>query len=249
VPSFVRPPRLDYAALQAQARSAAENAVNPYYTKQINDFVANQALQKQRQEAQNQTNIQNLQDELKQTLEGNQIQEGRTTQDVSQNQADINQNADQFQTDTGQAFDANRIAQADQIAKSGLSGGLAAQQGEAAQIQGNTAEKRQEQQFQKQRDAQELFKTRTFEDLARSGELATQAEAKGERQAQFDLNNFIQDQGLAETQKRNELEASRLQQVGAETQNQAKLAFQRYLANIRDPAQLAAAAQLYGGSF
>lgn len=249
LPPVIRPPKLDYAAVQSQARASAEGAVNPYYTKQLNDFLAQQSAQKQQKQTEYDTSIQNLQDQLKNTIEGNQISQTRTAEDVAQKQADINQGADQFQTDTGQAFDANRIAQARQLAAGGDIGGLDAQQQEGAQLQRNTAEKRQEQQFQQQRNAQELFKTRTFEDLARSGDLATQAEAKGEKAAQFDLNSYMQNAGFAEQNKRGELEAQRLQAVAAEQQNQAKLAYQRYLANIRDPAQLAMASQIYGGAF
>lgn len=249
VPAVVRPPKLDYAAVQAQARQSAENAVNPYYTKQLNDFLSQQATQRQQKQQEYEFGVQNLQDQLKQTLEGNKIQQGRTTEDVAQNQADINQQADIFQTDTGQAADAARIAQARQLAQSGLTGGMGSQQQEAAATQRNTVEKRQEQQFQQQRQQQELFKTRTFEDLARSGELATQARQKGEKAAKFDLDSFIKNQGFETEAKKATLESQRQSQVLQEQQNQARLAYNQYLARIRDPAQLAAAASLYGGSF
>src|SRR5688572_10914726 len=49
-PTYVRPPSLDIAATQAKARAEAEGAVNPFYTKQLNDFLAQQAAQRQRQQ-------------------------------------------------------------------------------------------------------------------------------------------------------------------------------------------------------
>lgn len=247
--AVVRPPTLNYAALQAKARSDAEGAVNPYYTKQLNDFLAEQGAKRQQQQTMYETGVKNLEDQLSQTLDANKTTGQRTTEDVATNQADINQAADTFQTDTGQAADAARINEARQLAQSGLSGGLGAQQQEATQTQRNTAEKRQEQDFQKQRTQQELFKTRTFEDLANSGELATKATEKGKTAAKFDLDSFIQNQGFEAESKKSTLEAARLGAVASEQQNRAKIAYSQYLAGIRDPAALQAAAQIYGSAF
>lgn len=249
VPAIVRPPRLDIAATQAKARKQAEGAVNPFYTKQLNDFLAQQAAQRQQQQTAYDTSVKNLQDQLTETLKSNEITGKRTTEDVAQNQADINQGADVFQTDTGQAADAARIAQARELAQSGLTGGLGAQQKEAATTQRNTAEKRQEQEFQKNRQEQELFKTRTFEDLARSGELATKATAKGKKAAKFDLDVFIKNQGFQEKSTRQSLEQQRLEAIQRDQQTRQANAYAQYLAGIRDPAQLLAAQQLYGGVF
>lgn len=246
---FVRPPRLDIAATQAKARAEAEGAVNPFYTKQLNDFLAQQAAQRQRQQTAYDTAIKNLDEQLSNTLQGNEITRTRTTEDVAQNQADINQAADVFQTDTGQAADAGRLQQIRDLSRAGLTGGLGAQQQETAVAERNTGEKRQEGEFQKNRVAQELFKTRTFEDLARSGELATKATEKGKTAAKFDLDAFIQDQGFEEQATRQSLEQRRLEAIQAETSNRGRLAFNQYLANIRDPAQLVAASQIYGGAF
>lgn len=248
-PQVVRPPTLDLAALQAKARADAEGAVNPYYTKQLNDFLAQQAAAKKLRETQYETGVKNLEDQLAETLAANEVTKGRTALDVGQNQAEINQSADIFQTDTGTEAATGRIAQARDLAQRGLTGGLGAQEQETAQVQRNTVEGRQEQQLQTQRKAQELFKTRTFEDLARSGELAAKSTQKGKVAAKFDLDAFIQGQGFDEAEKKNSLEAGRLGAISSETQNRAKLAFNNYLANIRDPAQLLLASQTYGGAF
>lgn len=239
-------PVLNFAAVNAQARSAAENAVNPYYTKQLNDFLSQQATQKQTQEAQTQTNIQNLQDQLKQSMQASDISKQRTGEDVAQNQANINTQADQFQTDTGQQFASDRVAQADLLARSGLTGGLGAQQAEASQQARNTSEQRQTQQFQQQRQAQELFKTRTFEDLARSGELATQAEAKGEKQANFDLNSYIQNQGFDLKAKQQQLEQSRQADLAQKQEQQKSILVQQFVNSIANPLQRQAAISAYG---
>ena len=184
-------PALDYNSIYNKANAQAQEAVNPLYTKQLNDFLAQQAASKAQTEQQTQMNITNLQDTLKNTLEGNAITGARTTEDTAKNLADINTTADQYQTDTGQKFAADRITQAGDLAKSGLTGGIGAQQTEASTLARNTAEARQGVKFQQGRVDQELSKARTFEDLARAGELAKSSATKGEKQANFDLGNFI----------------------------------------------------------
>lgn len=238
-------PKLDIAAVNAQARKAAEKAINPYYTKQLNEFLTQQGVVKQQRQTQYETDVKNLQDQLANTLQGNEITRGRTTQDVAQNLGDINTQADEFQTDVGQQFEQDRLNLARQVS----TGGLGQQTQETALSQQNVAEKRQEVKFQQARTQQELFKGRTMEDLLRSDELSKTAKVKGEKQVKFDLDNYIQSLGYQEQQTRNQLEQERLQRISGEAQTQAKLRFNQYLSRITNPAQLAAAVSTYGGAF
>lgn len=238
-------PKLDVAAISAKARAAAEGAVNPFYTKQLTDFLAKQAAQKQQQQTQYQTNIKNMEDTLKQTLEQNAITGARTGEDVAQNIAEVNQTADEFQTDTGQDFDQARL----EVARQASTGGLGAQKTEGAQAARNTQESRQVQKFQTAKQEQELFKSRTFDDLARSGKLAKEGTEKGKAAAKFDLDSYIQNAGFVEKETRNQLEQQRLQAIGQEQGNQSKLLFNQYLAGISDPAKYEAAVRTYGGAF
>lgn len=249
VPPQVFAPKLDIAAVNAKARAAAEGAVNPYYTKVLNEFLGQQAAQRQLQQTQYETSVQNYEDTLKQNLETSQISRGRTAEDTALNQAQINLNADQSQTDTGQQYEEVRRVQAKDVAQAGLTGGLGAQQVEKTQISRNTQEKRQEETAQQQRDAQALFKGRTFEDLARSDVLSGTATEKGKKQAKFDLDSYIQSAQATEQNKRNELERSRLADIAQNQAQQAKLQFNQYLASIKDPRQYLAAVQTYSGSF
>lgn len=241
-PPQVYAPKLDFAAVSAQARQAAEGNVNPFYTKTLNDFLTQQAAKRQQQQTLHDTNVQNIEDTLKQTLEGNDISKARTAEDVATNQAQINTTADQNQTDTGQAFDASRLA----LAKTASTGGLGAQQLEAAQTNRNTSEQRQEEGFTQKRQEQELFKTRSFEDLARSGALAGTSAEKGKKAANFDLDTYIQNAGFTEQDKRNELEQARLQAVSGEEDKQQKIITNNWINSIADPAQRQAALQAYG---
>lgn len=243
-------PKLDFAAVNAQARAAAENAVNPYYTKALNDFLTQQAAQKQRVEAQTATNIKNIEDSLKQTQDANALTGARTAQDVASNQEQINIANDQNQVDTGTAFEDARIAQAKDLAQAGVLGSGAGNRATAAATANrNTAEGRQNAQFQEQRQQQELFKTRTFEDLAKSNELAGISATKGKEAAKFDLDTYIQNAQFDEQNQRNTLEAQRLASVQAEQQNQSRLLVNNFINSIADPAQRQAAVNAYSGAF
>lgn len=248
-PPVVYAPKLDIAAVNAQARKAAEGAVNPYYTKVLSEFLSQQAVQKQQQQTAYDTSVKNAEDLLQQNLQADELGRQRTTEDTATNQANINQTADQFQTDSGNQFTADRLAKAKEIAQAGLTGGLGAQQGEALQTTRNTTESRQEEQYQQQRDQQALFKGRTFEDLAKTDELSKTTSEKSKTAAKFSLDSYIQNAAADEQNKRNDLEKSRLQDIASNQAAQAKLAFQRYIAGITNPAQRAAAISTYGGLF
>lgn len=243
-------PNLNLSNIYKQAGATAASNVNPYYTKQLQDFQAQQAQEKALQQQQTQMNIQNLQTQLQNTLQGNQVTQTRTGQDVLANEQQIGIKADQQQQDQGTQFDQARIDQAKQLATQGLTTSGTGQ-GQVAQSEAdrNLQESRQAQDVAQQQQQQELFKTRTFEDLARSGQLATQAEATGEKQANFDLDKFIQGQSSQLQQQTQSLEQQRLQRVAQETQAQAKLLVNNFIQGLSNPAQRLAAAQQYGSAF
>ncbi len=238
-------PKLDIAAINAKARKQAEGAVSPFYTKLLNDFLSQQSFNKKQQQSLYDTNVKNIQDTLDQQLETNKLTGERTTQDVAQNEAEIAQNADEFQVDSGQAFDQARLEQA----KGSTTGGLGQQKIQQVQAARNTEESRQVQKFQVAKQQQQLFKSRTFEDLSRSTDTATKGAGKAKAAAKFDLDNYIKTAGFTEKNKRNDLELSKQQDITNKAQGYAKDAFNKYITNIANPAQRVAAAQQYGGSF
>lgn len=242
-------PKLDIAAVNAQARQAAENAVNPYYTKVLSEFLQQQAAARARREAQTKTNIEDIEAGLKEATEGNLLARARTTEDVNKNITDVNVNADEFQTDSGEQFTDERLQQAREISAAGLTGGLGSQKAQKAVETRNKIETRQVRKFEEQKVAQQLFKTRTFQDLEKSDELNLSKSEKGKKQAKFDLDSYIEASNFDEQNKRNELEARRLEAIQTNQGAQSKLLFNNYLANIRDPRQLAAAMSTYGGIF
>lgn len=243
-------PKLDLAAINAQSRTAAENAVNPYYVKSLNDFLAQQGAVKQQQQTQYDTNIKNLQDTLKDTLAGNEINKGRTAEDAALKLADVNQTADRNQVDQGTQFDTARRGEAVDLAKAGLTtSGLGRQKALASETAHNLTEERQAQDIQTTKNQTELLKGRSLDDLLRSDELAKTSEGKGEKQAKFDLDTFIQNQGFDTENKKQSLEQERLGRVAQEQTSQAKLRVLNFINSISDPAQREAAFSTYGGAF
>lgn len=240
-------PALDLNSIYSQAGQTAQANVNPYYTKQLTDFLAQQATAKTQQQQQTQTNIQNLNDQLAQTQQANALTGSRSAEDTALKEQQIAQAADQTQQDQGTAFDTARNAQAASLSQSGLTGsGLGAGQQAGAQEAHNTTETRQAQTDQASKDAAELLKARTFEDIGTSNTNAGTATTKGVTQANFDLDKFITGQTADLSNEKNSLEQSRLQAVAGEQQNQAKLLINNFINSIANPAQRQAAIQAYG---
>lgn len=249
-PAPVYAPKLDIAAVNAQARADAANAVNPYYTQQLNQFLTQQSQLQQQQQAQAQTNIKNAQDTLAETQKNNTLTGERTTADTALKTSQINTAQDQNQQDTGTSFEDARLAMAKQQATNGILGSGAGNRAtNTAIIQRNTTEGRQNTQFQEQKDAAALDKARTFEDLANSNDLATKTEGKTESQVNFDLGNYIQNLGYQSQQQRDALDKARQNEIDATAKQLSQTAYANYLNNISDPATRVVAAQTYSGAF
>lgn len=242
-------PNIDMAALNAKARAQAESSVNPLYVKYLNDYLASTAAKRAQQQKAHEFQVQDLEDQLKQTTEANKLTGERTAEDVSQNIADVNLSADQYQTDTGQEFEQARTGLSQELAASGLAtSGLGKQQLTKQQEAGATAEQRQEQKFQAARDTQQLFKSRTIEDLMKSDELANLSATKGKERAKFDLDSYLHNIGLEEEQRKTEIDIQRQTAVGSATRDLGRELFEATLGGYSAP-QRQAAREAYGGYF
>lgn len=249
-PATVYAPKLDLSSIYNQAQNSAAGAVNPYYTKSLADFVTQQTEAQDQFQKQQALNQQALDQQYQNTLAANQLTGQRTSQDVLGNEQQAGIKADQTQQDQGTAFDQARIAQAKQLATAGLTtSGLGGQQVAQSEAAHNTQEGRQAADLAQQNQQQELFKSRTFEDLAKSSELAGQAKTGKEQQAAFDLHNYIINRGQDLQKQTASLEQQRLQALGSQTQSQAKILVNNFIQSLSDPAQRLAAAQQYGGAF
>lgn len=246
-PRQVYAPKLDFASINAQARANAENAVNPYYTKELQRFLSEQAAKKSQAEALNTTTIANLEQDLQNKLEENAITQQRTGEDVQHNVDLLNTEADQYQTDTGQQFASDRLQQGRDIAAAGLTGGIGAQQAEGAQDARNTTEERATAKTEDQKQQQQIFKARTFEDLARSGTLGAQAKERGVKASQVNLADFITNQGFETEKTKSALEKARLEDVAAKERAYRGIGVSQAIEGIGDAALRNAAYGAYGG--
>lgn len=246
-PREVYAPKLNFNAINAQAGAQARAAVNPFYNRLLNEFLSGQAKLRAQAKTQSTTDIQNLKDTLQQTLEANTLTGQRQAEDTTANVSALADQAQQYQADTGQQFQNDRLQQARDLAAAGLTGGLGAQQQEATQQARNTAEQRQTQQTAQAQQQQELLKARKFEDLAISGNLATKSELKGEKQVQVDLANFIEKQGIELTAKRTDLARQRSADIVQKSQAIRSSLVQNFVNSIADPAARNAALKAYSG--
>lgn len=238
----------DIAGNYAKARSTAENAVNPVYQKKLNDFVARQQVELGRQQADIGTQKTNLDQALQDALDASNVNRDRTTADVGSNIANI-QNQDQnYQADTGQQFNTDRNALAGNLAQSGLTtSGLGAQQ-QNQQIQNrNTQEGRQTEAFKQQQDAQNLLKSRTFEDLLKSDTIGQRNTGQAKGQLDINLNRYIEDQAYNLDTQKQSLETSRNTDILGQQSQAVKNQFLQFLSTIKNPGTANATAQTYGG--
>lgn len=244
----------DVAGAYARARSAAEGAVNPFYAKKLNDFLAQQETKKQRTNEDAATANTNIEQGLADALQASDIARQRTTEDTATNLGNIQNAENYYQNTEGTQFDRARQALLSQGAQSGLLGsGLGAQQDINAINDRNVASAQQEQGYNTQRQAAQLFKTRTFEDLTRSDSLANRNAGQQKKQVQVNLDRALQDIGTESEAYKYQNEADRIGAVLQEQNRQAQLGYANFIAGLQGQGAKArdieATANIYGKLF
>jgi len=251
--SAARPklPTLNTADMRAKATAQATGAVNPVYQDKLNNQLERYALQRTQQTAN--TNADKTASDLDLTNLKADINTDRTrtTEDVQSAVDKSLYNEGQFQSTEGGQFDiANREARA-AVSDAGLTeSGLGQQSLEKLQSDRNKASTAQLKDFTDERATQELFKTRTFEDLGtkevRSTELNDVTKANLDRQ----LNDFITMQAQDERDFRLDNEAERQAALFNATNNIYDTDIQTWLAGLKGQGlrdqDIALAAQVYG---
>lgn len=244
----------DVAGAYARARSAAEGAVNPFYTKKLNDFLAGQEVKKTRAQEDTATASRDVQQALQDATDASALARERTGQDVTTKLGDIGSAENFFQNQEGTQFDRARQAMLSQGAQSGLLGsGLGTQQDANAIADRNTKSAQQQESFDTQKKATELFKTRTFEDLQRSDTLQQRNTGQKQQQIQVDLDRALQDIGHESEGFKFQNEADRLGGILQEQNRQAKLDFSNFISGLvgkgTSARDIEATANIYGKAF
>jgi hypothetical protein len=216
-----------------QAQSAAERAQNPKYEKQLNEFLAHNAKQKQLKTGSFNLTKEGINLEKSQALEDSVTGRQRTAQDTEMAIEKIGQVEGQFQQDEGQDFDRNYRQAAEQLAASGgANTGMGKQQTSDMIRLRNVTSQRQLDEFQGQREAKQLFKTRSFEDFARGDQRAAVLAENKTKAAQFDFDSYLEDLAYDEKKFRFSNEADRLEAVLKDTQNYDKAGVESFLAGL-----------------
>lgn len=203
-----------------KAFQQAQSQVDPFYNQQINAFNTNiAAMNQQAQQQQSLTSAQ-IQQQLANTLQGNQISQQRVGEDTSTALGNLGNAQQNYKQTEGMQFDQAQRALAQGLGQAGTAeSGGGQQQVATAQKQEQLGQQAQGQQYQVQRQAQQLFANRSFEDISRSSGIAGQQAGQQESQGKLDLNKQLtqlasqqQQQTAAYTQSMKQQELS---QAGA----------------------------------
>lgn len=216
---------LNTNALNAAAQKAASASVNPLYTKYLNQYLQEEAANKQAAQSQNTLNLQGEQSALGNTLAQNTLQEEATASTNALTQGNINVQQQNYQLQSGNAQNAKLAAINQSIGTGNLGGsGLGQQQIYEAENARNAADAAQSGQFQYQRDTANLSTQDTFAQLAQSSQYAQTAEGQQEAQTNFNLNDYVRQAAYNDAQYREALAASKQEALTATTaQREAQL--------------------------
>lgn len=242
-------PYFNTVANYNQARQRAEASVNPLYTKKINDFLARQKVELGRKQTDINTANTRMDQMLNDAMELSGQTRTRTTEDVTNNMSELANKEDNFQTDSGQSFDRTLQALRGNVANAGLTtSGLGQQQVAGATAAQNTDEARKAESFNVERRNQQLFKTRTFEDLSRSDKMKERETEFGKGQNKIDLDRYIEDQKYQEGNTRAEMEVQRLIDIMNNTRSYEQAGFRNFLGSLGQQKQ-GLALKSYGGYY
>lgn len=232
------------------ALKQAQGAVDPYYNQQINAFNTIFAGQQQTAQQQQQLTAAGIQEQLANTLQGNEIAQGRVGEDTStalSNMANAQQN---FKETEGMNFDIAQRGLQGQLGQAGTAeSGGGQQQVLQGQRQEQLGQQAQGQQYQVQRQAEQLFANRSFEDISRSSGIAKTQAGTQTQQAQLDLNKQLQSIAQAQLQTTSGLEQARKQQEAATAAQYYDIGLSSFLGNLaksgRSGADISATAGMY----
>jgi len=245
-----RLPFLDTASARATATSKAGSSVNPVYQDKLNNQLERYTLQRTQQTGQVDAAKAASDTDLRYTQEDIGTNRLRTDQDVNTAIDQSLYNEDQFQQTEGSEFDVNNRAARTALAEAGLTeSGLGQQELEQTTLDRNRASNNQLKDFSDERATQNLFRTRTFEDLDVKGNRAIELNDTTKQDLDRQLNDFISMQAQDERDFRLNNESDRQAALYDATNDIYSTDVQTWLAGLKDqgwrPQDIALAAQVY----
>lgn len=247
-------PRLvkyDTAGAAASALSEATAAQTPLYTQKLNDYLAKVTINRNRENRLAQETISDAEEQLAANLEGSQTARTRTSEDVATKIDESNFQQGNFLDASGTAFDeARRGLQGDTAAAGLAESGLGAQRLESQQAAQGNQSKTQVRGFEQVRKAADLFKNRTFEDLAKSDELNKTLTDKTTARTKLNLEDFLNTSNIAERETRTDIEIQRQGAILLDTNTRKANKADAFIASLiksgARPQDIALAKNIYG---
>lgn len=217
----------------ASAGKRASASVNPVYRDKLNNKLAEFKAGIRQQKVQTNRGKTALDTKLTQDVEDINTNRERTSEDAASKIAESQYQEGQFQDIEGQEFDqANRQARTDLAAAGLTESGLGQQSLEQGQIDRNNTSADQVRTFKNQQAAQELFKTRTFEDLGTTQTRKTDLTDVQKKDLDITLSDYIENTNIAEKQFRWQNEAERLDALFGAQQNAYNNDIRQFLAGL-----------------
>lgn len=235
----------------ARAERTATAAVNPVYQDKLNNALAKFNQQRRNQQTVTKRGKEDLDIRQRQLMEDIGTQKQRTSEDVESQLAESRHQEALFQDVEGTQFDrANRQARTE-LAQAGLTmSGLGQQRLAEMEAERNLESAEQVRGFENERAAQELFRTRTFEDLDIKGKRGQQATERAKKDLDIALDNFLKNIAFQEQEFRWQNEQDRLAAIAQATTSAYNTEIRNWLSNLANegwrPQDIQAAYQVYG---
>lgn len=241
------PAYFDILGAQAKARKQAEKSVNPYYSKKIADFVAEQKRKAEVAKASATAQRGAIDSALGDTLEDIGISKTRTGEDVAANLEQLATEGQIAQEEGGSLIEEATANLAEQQSEAGLlTSGLGRQQARRVQQDFRTGEERQTQELNVRKKAQEQFRTRTFADLERESGRETRRTGEKKQLLDINLDDELKRLDFETAQEKRDTEKARLKDVYEKSYQFERAAVDNFIRNIKDPRVQQATRAAYG---
>lgn len=226
-------PTFDIMGNYTKAKKAAEQNINPLYEKKLTDFLSNQNRLKTQKNQSVDLERENVAAQLQEILGANAVDRTRVDEDTDLALDLIDQNEGYFQDDEGEANELERTALIEDVASAGLTtSGLGRKRVADQQRRRNIASERQLTAFNQDRDARELYRSRTFEDLTTSDTLAQGQSTRQNKAIDLDLESYMDDLAFEEQGFRLGNEIDRFQSVLQDTETRRRTGVEEFVAEL-----------------
>lgn len=247
-----RLPTFDILGNYNRAKTQAEQNQRGFYDRIWNDKINQWNAQRQSKEKERNFGLEQNTVANRIAREDNQTNRVRTGEDVTAAIQQINQGETNFQQDEGTQFDTERRALIEAVAGAGLTeSGLGQQQIGNAVVTRNIGSERQVAEFETQRQAKELFRNRTFADLARGDLRADEKKLLDDKSINMNFDNYLAELAAEQKASRTSWEADLAGAIAEETGRLSSEGKTSWLAGLAGagwrPQDIALATQVYGG--